>query len=363
MTTKQLESKDTVHFFNIPRDWMCMIGFEYTKINKAGETKLTKYQKPVIGKIDHVDLFLLDEIRGFKERGNAECFKEARALAEDLGMPGKETEMVDRVLQLYGLGLVDLKQQGIGRGIPRLILEVNPEVLKEFILFRKESILLEQRMDSQQVNFSRLVRKNHLLQESLYRVITENNNKESSQEQGQKPLAEDEPELLKETYTESTQAGPRAATRTRPECFDIFNFEDQAGGQDQLTESSASISYTNNKAADGSVDVYGEQVYEMEPEHETGPETEPGRFDWLIYAIENDVQYGYISHQTAMEMRQTLMATYNYTEEDIDEIIQTVTGRQEVLNRYTNGWPLQRISKAFRLLLDELEKPDNGLPF
>ena len=38
---------------------------------------MTKGKKPVMKRIDHADLFLLDEIRGFGERGSKECFEEA----------------------------------------------------------------------------------------------------------------------------------------------------------------------------------------------------------------------------------------------------------------------------------------------
>ena len=356
------KTKDPVRFFNIPRDWVYLIGFEYTKINRHGETKLTKGQKPVTGRIDHLDLFLLDEIRGFKERGNAECFKEALALSADLGLYGKENDICDRVLQLCGLGLVKLKMKPVmGGGVPLLVLEVDHDLLDDMIEARRESVLLQQRMDSEPKDFYRLLKKSHLLKQYLQQYP-----KEYSQES------------LKETDKERSQAGPRPAVRTRPGENDFYvldSLEEDGGGQQQPTETSPSTSIEDEEAyslyqstdihtstglnnpEDSILDIYGEQPSEVAQTASEGHE-DPSRFDWVPFAIDNDIQLGYFSLAEIYNMKRELTKTYHYSESDIDEIVRIAAGREIAIGYGMANWEQSRIGKALCLVLDDTKFGD-----
>lgn len=184
-------------FINIPRSWTYLIGYEYQTINQHGEPKLTKGQKPVIKRIDHADLLLLDEIRGFSERGNKECFEEAVALAQAVGMIGQEKQLCDKVLQLCGLGFVKaIRKTDEGKMIPKVVLKVDTEFVNDAAEARKEWILEQQRMDSQTLKFGDILAKTHMLQEYLQEYI---------QEQLQEQLPEYPPEYMPEQLQESLQ--------------------------------------------------------------------------------------------------------------------------------------------------------------
>lgn len=121
-------------FLNIPKSWMYLIGYEYQAINRHGAPALAKGKKPVVKRIDHVDLLLLDEIRGFQERGNAECFEEAEALARAVGMVGREKQLCDKILQLCGLGFVKARMEfRDGQTIPKIILQIHAVSYKKQI--------------------------------------------------------------------------------------------------------------------------------------------------------------------------------------------------------------------------------------
>ena len=367
---KHNRKKDAVRFFNIPRDWAYLIGFEYTKINRRGETKLTKGQKPITGRIDHLDLFLLDEIRGFKERGNAECFKEALSLAVDLGIPGSEQNICDRVLQLCGLGLVRAKRKPVmGGGIPRLVLEVDQNLLADMIEARKESTILQQRMDSRPADFHRLVKKSHLLQEYLQEYLQESE-EEYLQNQPEDPL--------KESITKHLEAGSRPAARTRPGENDFYvldSFEEKIGSSHQPTEISPSTSIENegtdslhqptnnhtstglNNTEDSIFVVYGEQPPEVTQSTNTD-HTESGRFDWVPFAIDNDIQLGYISLGEIYNMKRELTTTYDYSESDIREIVRIAVGREIAIGHGLTGWEQSRIGKALCFVLESVKFSD-----
>lgn len=371
---KHNRKKDAVRFFNIPRDWMYLIGFEFTKINRRGETKLTKGQKPITGKLDHLDLFLLDEIRGFKERGNAECFKEALSLAVDLGIPGGEQNICDRVLQLCGLGLVRPKRKPVmGGGIPRLVLEVDQELLDDMVEARRESALLQQGMDSRPEDFRRLVKKSHLLQEYLQEYL-QKSGKEYPQETPEEPL--------KDPDEEHSQTGPRAAARIRPVenyFYVLDSLEEDDGSQQYRTEisPSTSIEYEetdsprqqidnraftglNDMAEDSIWDIYGEQVCEVEQVTSANHEGS-GRFDWVTGAIDNDIQLGHTSLDEIYKMKRELTADYHYTESDINEIVRIAVGREVTIGYCMADWEQSRIGKALCFVLEDAKFGD--MPF
>ncbi len=158
-------------FLNIPKEWMYLIGYEYQAINQHGALKMTKGKKPVMKRIDHADLFLLDEIRGFGERGSKECFEEAVALARAAGMVGEEKRVCDKVLQLIGLGFVSANRQiDANKMMPKLVLSVDTQLVNDVAEARKESFLEEQRIHSQQTKVRTLLRENNMLQEYLHRL-------------------------------------------------------------------------------------------------------------------------------------------------------------------------------------------------
>lgn len=110
---------------------------------------MAKGGKPVIRKIDHVDLLILDEIRGYSERGGGDCFIGAVQLAENLGLWDREKEVADRVLQLVALGFVHAKFKFYdGKRLPRLVLSIDSELINNVLSVRKELILSSKRMDS-----------------------------------------------------------------------------------------------------------------------------------------------------------------------------------------------------------------------
>ena len=202
MSTKKPQSDK---FLNIPRDWVYLIGYKYPVINRCREPKLNKNKEQITKRIDYVDLLLMDEIRGFKERGNKECFKEANALAESVGMYGNEKIICDKVLQLCNLGFIrayrkiDDKQR-----TTRIVLETNTDVVNSVATAMKKQIETEKRMHSQHGDFLSLLRKNNMLQEYLQEYLQENL-QEPLPEQLQEQLQEQLPEHKQEPLHEDSQ--------------------------------------------------------------------------------------------------------------------------------------------------------------
>lgn len=208
-------------FLNIPKEWMYLIGYEYQAINQHGALKMTKGKKPVMKRIDHADLFLLDEIRGFGERGSKECFEEAVALARAAGMVGEEKRVCDKVLQLIGLGFVSANRQiDANKMMPKLVLSVDTQLVNDVAEARKESFLEEQRIHSQQAKVRTLLRENNMLQEYLQEYLQKNIQEQlpedlpeyrqehiqkQVQEDSQKPVPEELPEQPQEELPEQLQ--------------------------------------------------------------------------------------------------------------------------------------------------------------
>lgn len=208
-------------FLNIPKEWMYLIGYEYQAINQHGALKMTRGKKPVMKRIDHADLFLLDEIRGFGERGSKECFEEAVALARAAGMVGEEKRVCDKVLQLIGLGFVSANRQiDANKMMPKLVLSVDTQLVNDVAEARKESFLEEQRIHSQQTKVRTLLRENNMLQEYLQEYLQKNIQEQlpedlpeyrqehiqkQVQEDSQKPVPEELSKQLQEELQEQLQ--------------------------------------------------------------------------------------------------------------------------------------------------------------
>lgn len=199
---KTAKKQEKEAFLNIPKSWPYLVGYEYQAINQHGAPKLTKGQKPVLKRIDHADLLILDEIRGFSERGNKECFEEATALARAVGMIGQEKQVCDKILQLCGIGFVNVTRKiGEGKSVPKIILTVDTQLVNDVAEARKEYILEQQRIDSQQADFFTLLRENNLLQEYLQKYLQEQlpeQVQEKQQKKEQEQLSEELPEFLPE---------------------------------------------------------------------------------------------------------------------------------------------------------------------
>ena len=194
MSGKTVKKQEKASFLNIPRLWTYLIGYEYQAINKHGEPKLTKGQKPVLRKIDHADLLLLDEIRGFSERGNKECFEEAAALSRAVGLIGQEQQVCDKVLQLCGIGFIKATRKiSEGKTVPQVILTVDSQLVNGVAEARRESMLDQQRIHSQQADFRSLLKENNRLQEYLQEYL---------QKQIQEQLPEDLSEYQQENIPE-----------------------------------------------------------------------------------------------------------------------------------------------------------------
>lgn len=195
MSGKTVKKQEKASFLNVPRSWTYLIGYEYQTINKHGEPKLTKGQKPVLRKIDHADLLLLDEIRGFSERGNKECFEEAVALARAVGLIGQEQQVCDKVLQLCGIGFIKATRKvSEGKIVPQVILTVDSQLVNDVAEARRESMFEQQRIHSQQADFCSLLKENNRLQEYLQEYL---------QKQTQEQLPEDLPEYRQEQVQEN----------------------------------------------------------------------------------------------------------------------------------------------------------------
>lgn len=195
MSGKTVKKQEKASFLNVPRSWTYLIGYEYQTINKHGEPKLTKGQKPVLRKIDHADLLLLDEIRGFSERGNKECFEEAVALARAVGLIGQEQQVCDKVLQLCGIGFIKATRKvSEGKIVPQVILTVDSQLVNDAAEARRESMFEQQRIHSQQADFCSLLKENNRLQEYLQEYL---------QKQTQEQLPEDLPEYRQEQVQEN----------------------------------------------------------------------------------------------------------------------------------------------------------------
>lgn len=147
-------------------------------------------------------MLILDEIRGFSERGNKECFEEATALARAVGMIGQEKQVCDKILQLCGIGFVNVTRKiGEGKSVPQIILTVDTQLVNDVAEARKEYILEQQRVDSQQADFFTLLRENNLLQEYLQKYLQEQlpeQVQEKQQKKEQEQLSEELPEFLPE---------------------------------------------------------------------------------------------------------------------------------------------------------------------
>lgn len=191
MTTKSTKKHDQEVFLKIPKTWTYLVGYEYQAVNRHGDPKLAKGQKPVIKRIDHIDLFLLDEIRGFSERGNMECFEEAVTLAHVVGMVGQERQLCDKILQLCELGFIKAHTKiDDGKVIPKVILEVDSQLVTDAAEARKESILECQRIHSQQASTFTLIREKSMLQEYLQEYL-QKQLPEKISEKAQKPAKEE----------------------------------------------------------------------------------------------------------------------------------------------------------------------------
>jgi len=169
-------------FFNVPRHWIYLVGFEYGAVNKRGEPKITKGGKPVIRRIDHVDLLILDRIRGYQERSGLDCFIGLPQLTDDIGFWQREKEVAERMLQLASLGFIHVKRKFYeGQRLPKLILTVDSQLIEDAATARRESILEAQRINSRTCKSTDMYRIFGLLEEYLEEYIEEYSEEHSEQ--------------------------------------------------------------------------------------------------------------------------------------------------------------------------------------
>jgi len=200
-----------------------MVGFEYEAVNKRGEVKRTKGGKTLVRQIDYVDLLILDEIRGYSERGGKDCFIGVLQLADNVGLWQREKEVADRVLQLAHLGFINAKKKFYGnQRLPRLVLSINSQLIDDVSSARRESILEEQRIHSRSGKSAELYRTFGLLQEYIQKYIKEYK-QEDTQEYLQENVPEQEPEYRAEQvqeYEAFAGANCEPVPRTEPSSSD-----------------------------------------------------------------------------------------------------------------------------------------------
>lgn len=304
MSTKKTKSNK---FLNIPRNWVYLIGYKYPAINRYGKPKLNKNKEQIIKAIDYVDLLLIDEIRGFSERGNKECFEEAVALSQAVGMIGQEKQLCDRVLQLCGLGFVNAsKKTDDGKMVPKVVFKVDTEFVNDAAEARKEWILEQQRMDSQTMKLGDILAKTHMLQEYLQEYI---------QEQLQEQLPEYLPEQLPEQLPEHLQ---------KPL---------QEDSQDDLSEYLPE--YSQEDLQDQLHKELPEPLQEPLPEHlQESPQKPPqgevylgekGRKDIVSKSWLQDK--GIVSVKDIFENAINPLRDRGWTWDDINDVVEAITGK------------------------------------